>query len=542
MNASRAFPTRRTAAVALNLAILLLPVLATPALSTEARNVRSALANGSDEPGLRWGDGGIRLTLDEAIETALARNLGLTIQRYSRAQARLGIERERGIYDLGLGGSFSASHSESPAASNLDGAEVQEQDRQGLSLGLSQLLPIGGTATFGWGANKLETNSAFSFLNPSYSAGIDLTYSQPLLRNFGRATTELGLRLARLGDEQSRHAFVEEVVFTLQAVENAYWRLVEARAQLEVAEESRRLAVQLHENNRVRVDVGTLAPLEMVSSEAGIATREEEVIRARAEIGNAEDVLKTLLRLEGAEIWGAAIVPETAPEIVHTQVDLDQALTTGLESRFELRREDLAQRSREVEASFYRGQRKPRLDLTAAYGFSGVGGDLVIRDNAGNVVATVPGGLSDAVDQVTGGDFPGWSVGLELGIPIQNRAARARSTIAELAVDQGRTGLDQIRQVITTEVRLAVRAVETAQQELESARVSVRLQTANLDAERKKFVNGLSTSFQILQVEEDLTNARSREVRAVTGYRRALVEYYRAIGKLLERSAVEIVD
>jgi outer membrane protein TolC len=202
----------------------------------------------------------------------------------------------------------------------------------------------------------------------------------------------------------------------------------------------------------------------------------------------------------------------------------------------------VAQRSREVEAAYYRYQRKPRLDLSATYGFSGTGGDLVIRDDAGNVVATVPGGLSDAVDQVTGGDFPGWSVGLELGIPIQNRDARARATIAELAVDQGRTGIDQVRQLVTTEVRLAVRGVETASQELESARVSVRLQTANLDAERKKFTNGLSTSFQILQVEEDLTNARSREVRAVTGYRRALVEYNRAIGKLIERSGVEIVD
>jgi outer membrane protein len=541
MTADRSILTRRPRAAALTAVLALIVAPSAPG-GAAPRTVSTEPTTGVEEPALRFTNGELKLSLDEAIELALERNLGLLIQRFTRQQVRLGVQQQMGIYDLNLGGTMSLAHDESPLASNLEGVAIQETDSWRGTLGVTQLFPTGGSATFGGMASKFDTNALSFGLNPSFGSGMELSVRQPLLRNFGKDATEFGIRLARLSSEQSSFDFQATVISLLQTVEGAYWRLVEAREQLKVAEESKRLAMQLHENNRVRVDVGTLAPLEMVSSEAGIATREEELIRARAEIGNAEDVLKTLLRLEGDRVWAAAIVPETAPDIVHTQVDLDQALTTGLESRFELRREDLAQRSREVEASFYRGQRKPRLDLTAAYGFSGVGGDLVIRDNAGNVVATVPGGLSDAVDQVTGGDFPGWSVGLELGIPIQNRAARARSTIAELAVDQGRTGLDQIRQVITTEVRLAVRAVETAQQELESARVSVRLQTANLDAERKKFVNGLSTSFQILQVEEDLTNARSREVRAVTGYRRALVEYYRAIGKLLERSAVEIVD
>ncbi|HEX9801566.1 MAG TPA: TolC family protein [Thermoanaerobaculia bacterium] len=541
MTEDRSILTRRPRATALAAALALLVVPMAP-VDAASRTVSATPATEVEEPALRFANGELTLSLDEAIELALQRNLGLVIQRYSRQQVRLGVQQAMGIYDLNFGGTASAAHDESPLASNLEGVAVQESDSWRATLGVTQLLPTGGTAQFGGLASKFDTNALSFGLNPSFGSGAELSLTQPLLRNFGKSSTEFGIRVARLSSEQSSFVFQEEVIRLLQIVEGAYWRLVEAREQLKVAEESKRLAMQLHENNRVRVDVGTLAPLELVSSEAGIATREEELIRARAEIGNAEDVLKTLLRLEGDKVWAATIVPETAPDIEHAAVDLDQALVTGLESRLELRREEVAQRSREVEAAYYRYQRKPRLDLSATYGFSGTGGDLVIRDDAGNVVATVPGGLSDAVDQVTGGDFPGWSVGLELGIPIQNRDARARATIAELAVDQGRTGIDQVRQLVTTEVRLAVRGVETASQELESARVSVRLQTANLDAERKKFTNGLSTSFQILQVEEDLTNARSREVRAVTGYRRALVEYNRAIGKLIERSGVEIVD
>ena len=513
---------------------------ASPAAFAQSREVTTDPRLESSPAELRLAGGALNLSLDEAIEIALRRNLGLALERYSLSQARLGVDQALGIYDLGFETALSAFSEESPAASNLDGADVQEQDGESYRIGLSRLFPSGGRGSVGWSAARLETNSLFALLNPSYSSGLDVTFSQPLLRNAGRESTEFDLRVARLTSGQSRELFTEAVIAMLRNVEEAYWQLVEARDQLVVSEESKRLAIQLHDNNRVRVDVGTLAPLELVSSEAGIATREEEVIRARAAVGNAEDVLKTLLRLEGDQAWTASVLPETSPEIEHPQVDLAIALSKALSSRPELARERLAQQSRELEAAFFRRQRKPSLDLDLSYGYNGVGGDIVVRDDDGNVISTSPGGLSDAVDQITETDFPGWSVGLTFGYPIQNRSAKARATIAELGAEQGKLGISSIEQRVNTEVRLAVRALVTAEQELASAKVSVRLQNANLDAERKKFLNGLSTSFQILQVEEDLTAARSREVRAVTGYRRALVQYRVATGQLLEASGIKI--
>ncbi len=534
---SRPLPARLAFACAVTLLTALSPAVA------ETRTVASQPGAEIAPAAVRLEAGELRLTLDEAIVLTLERNLGLEVQRYARQQARLGVDHALGIYDLGAIGSIGTSHNESPSASDLEGADVQKEDRDSLSFGFSQLLPVGGTAAVSASASKLETNNLFFSLNPSYSAGLDFSYSQPLWRGFGRATTAFGIEVARLTSDGTRAAFAEQVIATLQLVENSYWSLVEAREQLKVAEESRRLALQLHENNKVRVEVGTLAPLELVSSEAGIAVREEEVIRARAGVGNAEDVLKSLLRLESDATWAASIVPETTPEIEHPEADLAAALAAALAARPELEFERLAQESRQLESAYYRGQIKPRLDLRLGYGYNGVGGDAIVaRDADGNPTQIVRGGLSDATDQIVDADFPGWSLGLELGYPIQNRTAKARAAIAELAADQGRVGVAQLEQLITTEVRLAVRGLDTAKQELESARVSVRLQNANLDAERKKFANGLSTSFQILEVEEDLTNARSREVRSVTSYRRALVEYYRSTGRLLEQSAVTISD
>jgi outer membrane protein TolC len=491
---------------------------------------------------LRIEGGQVLLSVDEAVALALERNLGLRVQRYGRQRTRLGIEQELGIYDLDLSGGASASHDESPSASNLEGAEVQKQDREGFTIGLGQLLPSGGTAGASWSNGRLETNSQFFLLNPSYSSGFDLSFNQPLLRNFGRGATEFGIEVARLQSDVARDAFLEQVITTVQRAENAYWNLVGARFRLRVAEESLALARQLHENNRIRVDVGTLAPLELASSEAGIATRQEEIIRTRGAIGDAEDILRYLLNLDDEKTWSLPIVPETEVGTEPLTVALPEALATALESRPELSRERVAQQSREVEAAFYRQLARPRLDLRATYGYNGVGGDAILRDGQGNVIGTSPGGWDDALDQITGFDFPGWSLGLEFGYPLQNRTAKARSTVADLAVEQGRVGVEEIRQGVQAEVRIAVRGLDTARQQMESARVSVTLGEKNLDAERKKYDNGLSTSFEILRVQDDLTAARSRLVDAETGYRKAIVEYHRSVGKLLDSAGVSIAD
>src|SRR5690606_4343534 len=125
----------------------------------------------------------------------------------------------------------------------------------------------------------------------------------------------------------------------------------------------------------------------------------------------------------------------------------------------------------ELEAAYQRAQVRPRLDLVASYGYNGAGGDVVVRDNEGNVVSRHDGGWDDAIEQVTDRDFPGWSVGLEFGMPIGNRTARARAASAALAVDQGRVGHEELRQRIEAEVRVAARGLEIGAQRIESARV-----------------------------------------------------------------------
>jgi outer membrane protein len=520
---------------ALGLCLLMLVASATPIVAQEM-----APAAGT---ALQMQDGVLSLSLEDAISIALERNLSLVVERYRRDESELRLDESRGIYDINTRVDLGAFDESSPQASQLDGAAVQMTEGTRWNFNLGKLVPSGGTASITWNNSRFETNSQFALLNPSFTVDFDLSFVQPLLRNSGRNVVETGIRVARNDVEISRENFELQVIGVLQQVVDAYWSLVEAQAQLQVAEESLALAEKLHDQNRVRVEVGTLAPLELVTSEAGIATRKEEIIRARAQVGDAEDLLRQLLNLNRADVWAAAIAPETDPEMTPVALDVEQAVATALERRPELRASRLGQDNLAIDAMYRANQARPALDFAVTYGYNGLGGDLTSRDfPSGEILFQAPGDYGDALDQITGGDFDGWSASLNFSYDIGNRERKAQRALAEVAVERGKAELEDLELQVITGVRRLARLVEAAAEARESARVSRHLAEKNLDAEQKRYQNGMSTSFQVLEIQEDLSQARSREVNSITGYRKALTRYYQALGTLIEESGVDVVE
>jgi len=403
-------------------------------------------------------------------------------------------------------------------------------------------MKTGGSLAVDFNNTRSESNSTFALLNPAFRTDFDLSFSQPLLRGRGRRVTERNILVAQTNLEISRETFAQQVTAAIQQVVNAYWNLAGVRNLLMVSERSLELAQQLHEQNKIRVDVGTLAPLELVQSEAGIATREEEIIRARAATADAEDTLRQLLNLDRDSLWETEIATTSEAELPRLDVDLDSAIARGLESRPEVVSKRLTFDNLEVDVDFFDNQMSPQLDLTARYGFNGLGGDVTARDFfTGEILFQAPGDYGDAIDQVTGGDFEGWRVGLNLTYPLQNRGAEAQFARAELAVERANAELRDLELQIVTEVRKAARGLETTGQQIDSARVSRRLQQRTLEAEQKRYDNGMSTSYRVLEIQRDLIDAAYREVIAVASYRTALAELQRATGTLNEESGVTIV-
>ncbi|MBZ0114781.1 MAG: TolC family protein [Thermoanaerobaculia bacterium] len=481
----------------------------------------------------------ITLTVEQAVAIALERNLGLLVQRYERAQFELQISENLGIYDTNVSSQLSLAEEASPSATELDGAAVLSEETRNLGIDVSQLTPWGGTGQVLFNTFNRDSNSTFSNLNPFFSTDLDVRFSQPLLRDFGKAVTNRGIKIARLSRDISHQALEQQVTNTIQSVVNAHFTLVEAREQVAVARESRDLAVELHDMNKVRVEVGTLAPLELISSEVGISTREEEIIRAEQAVGDAEDDLRTLLNLEEGALWNVSIIPQASEDPRKVANDLDAAIEMSMEMRPEIASKRLELEQLGIDSTYYRNQTLPSLAASLTYGYNGLGGDLIERAPNGDILSVTPGGFGDSVDQIRDRDFDGWRFEVNFGFPLQNRTAKSRKARADLNVEQAQLEFTQLTQEIRTEVRKAVRAVRSAEKQIDSSAASVRLAEKNLDAERKRYENGLSTSFQVLEIQEDLSQARSRAVSAVASYRRALAEYHRATGGLLGVSGVE---
>ncbi|MEM9292345.1 MAG: TolC family protein [Acidobacteriota bacterium] len=477
------------------------------------------------EPQLDDAGESLPLSLEQAIEIALRRNLDLVLQRYDRASAELGLGRDLGIYDPNLTASYTLTDETFSAGSDLDGAAVRTDEDATWRADLSQLTPYGGTATFSLFQRRISTNNVNVPLNPQYTQAWDLRFVQPLLRNFGRLATERQLLLTRRDIALSQEAFEQQVITVIQSVENAYWNLVRSRKQLEVSQQSLDLAQELLERNKIRVEVGTLAPFELVQSEAGVARREGDIIRNSAAVGDAEDELRRLLNLDEGQVWNLELVPTTQAEVSDLDVSVDSAIAIALEERSELQTQDLTVERLEVESKYFDNQQLPGLDLDVTYG-----------------PTAVAGSTGDAFDIIRDRDFDGWTIRLSATYDIGNRSAKARSAIADVALDRGRTARTQLEQRIATEVRSAVRQLEAAAKEVDAARASREAQEKSLEAERKRFENGMSTSFQVLQIQEDLATAQSEEVRAITSYRNQLTEYQRSIGRLLTENGVELTD
>ncbi len=504
-----------------------------------------SLPQGAVEPArLAVENGAIRLSLEEAVATALERNLGLAIDRLGNEQFRLGIDQERGIYDLLLSADTSWGESTTRTSSQLQGGAgvtTLESERATFNLGLSQLVTTGGTAGFTFSNTYNKSNSNFSNFNPSYASGLVFSFTQPLLRGLGKANTDRGLVLARLADASNRYFFEAQVTDLIVRVENAYWDVVETRSQLQVARESLALAEELHRRNRIQVEVGTLPPLELVQSDATIATRQEEIIRAKTAVGNAGDALLTLLNVQQGDAWTAELVPATDPTTPKVDVDLAGSIRQALAERPEIAQQKSELERLGVNLDGLRDATRPRLDLGLTYGLSGVGGDQRVAEPEPGEPSVIDGGYSDSLDLLTSNDFNDWQVSLTFAYPLQNRSARAQRARGEVDVERGKTRLAELEQQVITEVRTAARGVEAAWQQIQAAGVSRRLQEKNLEAEQKRYENGMSTSFQVTQIQEDLTLAKSSEVRSIASYRRALASYYRAVGRLLDQAGVELV-
>ncbi len=459
----------------------------------------------------------MKVSMQDALRTSMERNLGIALQTYDYRMAGESLRSQYGLYDWFASATLSRAKVK---GTDANGSTSTETDLA--NVGVAQNLPAGGNYFLGFSNSRQ---------GESFSPNLGLSVSQPLLRNFGIDVSRRSILIARNTLGISRESFRLALMNAALTVEQAYLDLVYARRNVEVVKQSLFLARDQSRITQIRIDVGASAPLDILQPRVQIATTEEQLISAVALVRSAEDRLRAALNLPPGE-WSRPIIPTDPVEYAPVNVDMNAAVTQALELRPELRQAALAMDTRRISYLYARNQVLPQLDLNMNY-HAATSRTVTGFDPNGVPIFSTPS-YTQGLKQVGRIEFPAWSVGVTVGVPLSNIGARAERKRAELDLDASRVDQATTAQTIMLAVRSAARDVDTASRTIVASRTAREAAEQNLEAERRRYENGMTTNFQVLTIQQQLSDSRVRELQAQVGYAEALANYHRQVGDILD--------
>ena len=470
------------------------------------------------------------LSVDDAVALALEQNLDLRVERLNPLIQDLSIAKTRSVYTPTLSTTLLTNNRSRPSTSILDDSESTISDRLfSDSVDIAQEVPWAGDRySVNWDGSHSSTNSGFTSFDPVLQSNLRLNYTQPLLRDLGINAPRLQIAITRVNRDMSDIQLRRTVVETQRRVRYAYWRLVFDRSFLEVQRQALELAEESLRNNRTRVEVGTMAPLDIVEAESDVARNEEAVIIAEADLDRAEDQLRTLIfDPDVPDSWSVRIQPSDGPILRARTIDIDAAVRNAQNNRTDLDALDKDIENTDTNIRYFRNQRLPDVNLQVDYALSGLGGTELLRGQGilGPITGTEQTSFGSVLGDIFSNDFPNWTVGVTVAYPIGTSSATVSLERARLERIQADVIRRSLETQIAYEVRDAGRNVTTNLQRVEATQSAPQLAERRLEAEQRRFEVGLSTSFFVFQAQRDLASARSREQQAILDYTRSLVDF-----------------
>jgi outer membrane protein TolC len=466
-------------------------------------------------------EGPRQLSLKEALMLAVERNLDVRAEMYNSAIAEAELRRNRSVYDPRL--TFLTNYQDSttlPPSAFLAGVSTSEQKVFKANAGINRLLPTGGNVGAGFN-NTWNRNNATSpgFMNNYWQSDLTVTLTQPLLKNFGRESTEINIAVAAYGKEGSLEHFRARLMDTVFHVRNEYFALYSLREELIVKQTSLALARKILKETRSRVKIGVLPAMEILNAEFGVAMREKELIDAERAVRDQNDALMLILQIAKPQ----EIIPSDPPSREEYRIEETEAISTALAMRPDLAEARLSIKSSELQARVAGNLTLPDLKFNASAGLTGLAGEYR-RD----------------LERVASTDYPVWSVGLNLDYPLGNGVARNEAIRNRLKVEQGRTQLKGMEEAVAKEVRSAARGVSANYKQIEVADRGLAFAEERLRSFIRKNEAGMATTRDVLDVETDLATAKSNRIKALVNYAGALSRFWKATGELLAKERIVV--
>jgi outer membrane protein TolC len=488
-----------------------------------------------------------KLSLDECIVGALRNNLGLAVEVFNPQLADISVTQAKEKFVPSLVFGFDKQETNQPSYSFIDAADqVQEQFKDYYGQ-LTQEIPTGGNFELSLYSYETETTANFQTINPRFGSQIRFNFTQPLLKNFGFKVSQREIIIAKNNTTVSEIQLRQSVLDTIYSVEEAYWNYVGSIEYHKVMQESLKLARDLLARNTREVEVGMLAPIEVLTAKSEVARREADILQVESQIKSAQDQLKTLLNLSSREVIDLTqIVPTDVPTFEEREVSLEEALSTGLQMRPDLEAIRADMKNKNLDLSYAKNQLLPEVNFQASFWSPGLSGTQILYEGGnpltGDIIGTIPGKPSDALHDAFKFKNKNWTLGLTLSIPFTSVITRAQYAQAKVNLEQAQVNLQHQEQQAFLEIRNAVRDVQTNYKQVQAYKLARELAQEKLEAEQKKLKVGLATNYEVLLHQRDLADAQSSELRAVIDYNLALAALDRAVGSTLEKKNIKMTD
>ncbi len=473
------------------------------------------------------------LRLEEAVSLALEKNLDIQVAKLEPQSVDFQVAGFKNQFQPVLASTVGQRDFFQLPTRTINGGTRVSQATTTYNASISQEVPVfGGNYNVAWTNQRVASSDALATRNPLFTTGLVATYVQPILRGFKTDNVRQQLAITLINRDISEESARATVAQTLANVRNAYWDLVFAQSAVEVAQRATELADKLVEDNQARVEVGTLAPLDIVQAQAEAATRRQNLAAAEATASTAELALKRFI-VNGTDdpLWRQTIRPVDLPNLSPPPTDIEGAIRRALSERTDVINARKGLDSNDISIRYFRDLSMPALDVTASYGAQGLGGPELLRAGTGIDSQTtgqiIPGNYADALNILRNLDYPNWNFSVTLTYPMFGSQATAQHARARLQRNQSLTRIRALEVQIAAEVANAALTVQSNLKRVEAATAARELAQKRLEAEQSRFEVGLSTNFFVVQAQRDLRDSENSELRALLDYRRAQVDFER---------------
>ncbi len=486
-----------------------------------------------------------KLTLQDAIAATLKNNLDLKIEVINSQSSEQSLMSSESIFIPNFNLEFNNGETNSPSTGSFDGADINQRKTLSLMVGLEKKFSIGGTLSVELNNRRIKTNSTYSTVNPSLNTNLTFRLSQPLLKGFGTFATKKDIYIAVNNLKKSTFQLKSKVIDLIYDTEKAYWNLVYRYQNLEAKRKSLEQSKKFLKQNIRKVEIGTSAPIDILSAKAEVATKESEIVSAEQAIQTQEEMLKVIINSKNKDV---KIIPLDKPVIRAFNTKFNDYLLEALNNRPDIEMAKLDLANYKINVKYMKNQLLPELSLQASYYTNGQGGTQFIYAPGSSPfeprvpIGTIEKSIWDSIQESAKNKYKNYSVALSLKVPLNFKKEKAQLAKARFDFKKSFLTLKKLERNTYSLVKNGIKNIQANKKLFEMNDVALKLQGQKLNAEKMKLSVGLSTNYQVLTFQRDHADSVAKKLQSAISYELSIAEINKILGKTLKTYNIKFKD